>query len=601
MKKKIVSLILAFIAAVSLCTVPTLGADDTAQQTTNNFYVSFWSIDSSGNENIVPLSATGEYATWQEVLNAIRSYNVSGYKDYRFGIMYGIDIASVCEISSDIVLPDNTYLVLGNTKITTPIAIKGGRNGLLVVTEWCEFDNGSITNIAGDIILYAQYAWDSASQKWTYNPNQNNPGANGSYNMFSYGNSGVSNTTTSETTQTAAITQEAAILVNGAKAATESDIEKSYVTGSYTLTAMPGKKSDGSYGNSEFVIPVSMLSSAYSATKSKSTPFSFTLDTPIGSYILPSNITDFIPDYNNLVKDKDTPISIKITVIDISSTTKVNGSLTHAVEFKAQLIDRNGKVIADVTNLTGTIGLTIPIATGIAKPAYYGVYKRADSKSDWGFVPAKWTDKGIVVTSNMNGQYVVAEYKPTFTDVTQDKWYYDDITVAASKKLVQGMNTAGTIYSPENQVTRAEFVTMIARVLNLPAAKADTVSYGDVKTSDWFYDVIIRTKSAGLLSAFGTDNINPNQPMLREEMAYVLAKAAEYCKIKIPDTTFDLNTKFTDASSIDSQYASYVTNTIKLGLMQGMSATTFEGKGNVTRAQAATILVRLAKLLGYID
>ncbi|MCL2776188.1 MAG: S-layer homology domain-containing protein, partial [Oscillospiraceae bacterium] len=96
-------------------------------------------------------------------------------------------------------------------------------------------------------------------------------------------------------------------------------------------------------------------------------------------------------------------------------------------------------------------------------------------------------------------------------------------------------------------------------------------------------------------------NFDPDQPMLREEMAYVLAKVAEYCKVSVPDTVVDLKTRFTDSATIDSKYASYVTTTIKLGLMQGMSATTFEGHGTVTRAQAATVLVNMCKTFGFID
>ena len=178
MNKKIISLILVLIIAVSICSIPALGADNTAPPKPVYFYVSFWSIDSSGTENIVPLSDTGEYSTWEETLASVKSYDVSGYKDYRFGIMYGINIASIYEINSDIVLPDNTYLILGNVKITKSVAIKGGKNSLLVVTEWCEFANGgTVTNVVGTVEQYIQYEWNITSQKWAKNQNNssNNP------------------------------------------------------------------------------------------------------------------------------------------------------------------------------------------------------------------------------------------------------------------------------------------------------------------------------------------------------------------------------------------------------------------------------------------
>jgi hypothetical protein len=56
---------------------------------------------------------------------------------------------------------------LGNAVITGRITVIGGENGMLVITEWCEFGiGGAITNIAGEVTLYTAYEWDGALQKW---------------------------------------------------------------------------------------------------------------------------------------------------------------------------------------------------------------------------------------------------------------------------------------------------------------------------------------------------------------------------------------------------------------------------------------------------
>ena len=376
-----------------------------------------------------------------------------------------------------------------------------------------------------------------------------------------------------------------------------------YKNGSYTFKSNPNKRGDGSYNPSVFTISADMLNSAYNATKSSAETFNLIFESPVASYVIPANFTSLIPDYLNLIKGRTGPISVKVTITDNSASNKVAKAISAAVDFKVELTDANGNVISEIKNFTGNIERLLPTTLSV-KPAYYGAYMRKDKNSPWEFIPHSYvvsTDGNgyVSILSNTNSEYVVVEYIPVFADIAKGKWDYENIMVAAAKKLVQGMGN--NLYVPENQVTRAEFVTMIVRALRLPDIKDGKSAYTDVNTADWFYDVIIKAKSAGLLGLLGTTECKPNQPMSREEMAYVLAKAAEYCKIKIPNTDIDIKTKFTDANSIDSKYASYVTNTVKLGLMQGMSATTFEGKGTVTRAQAATVLVNMCKAFGYID
>jgi hypothetical protein len=251
--------------------------------------------------------------------------------------------------------------------------------------------------------------------------------------------------------------------------------------------------------------------------------------------------------------------------------------------------------------LSGETERIIPVGASAGKPAHYGAYRRADGKSEWEFAPARWTADGVTIRSRTSGEHVAVEYSPTFTDVEKDKWYYENVTVAASKRLVLGMTSDGRTYAPENRVTRAEFATMMARVLSLPAAKAGTKGYGDMKVSDWFHDAVSSARSAGLLDTMAPgDEFRPNQPMLREEMAYVLARAADYAKATTDKKTV-LSERFADRSTVSPEYVSSVERVVSLDFMNGMSATAFDGKGSITRAQSATILVRLARLAGYID
>lgn len=428
----------------------------------------------------------------------------------------------------------------------------------------------------------------------------NNSGNN---NTSGYTNTGTSTTTINDTStgNTADSTPSSQASDNnsgikGEATITTTAIENSYSSGSISVTATVTKSANGA-SVAKAVIPVSILSSTAKATRNASEVFTFDVKTSAGTYRLPTNIISLIPNYSSYEDVAD----IRVTITDnTKARTPVTGALSGVIDFKLELVGGSGKTITEISEFNGVIERIIPIPEGTEKPANWGVYTRKDSKSEWQFVPAKWNDNGVIISSGTNSEYVVVSYMTRFTDIEKTAWYYENVTLAASKRLVKGMNTSGTIYNPENKVTRAEFITMIVRALRLPEAKETTADYADVAVGDWFYDEVMKAKSANLLTLIGGAEFKPNQPITREEMAYVLSRAATYCGIKT-SYTIELSERFTDASTINGNYARYVENAVSLKLMQGMSATTFDGKGMVTRAQAATVLVRMCQTFGWIE
>ena len=59
----------------------------------------------------------------------------------------------------------------------------------------------------------------------------------------------------------------------------------------------------------------------------------------------------------------------------------------------------------------------------------------------------------------------------SFTDVTQDKWFYSTVMAMTEQGLFAGYDD-GT-FRPGNSMTRAEFLTVVCRILEL-----DTSSLG---------------------------------------------------------------------------------------------------------------------------
>lgn len=386
-------------------------------------------------------------------------------------------------------------------------------------------------------------------------------------------------------------------------------IEDYYSSGNIEIQGNSSKNPNGTYEPVEYTIPSDIFRNANRATKQAAKPFEFILKTPFGSYVLPGNIIHIIPDYAETVLDAELPasaVSIKTTLSEIHPAQNgaddpyiIDNKISSIVKFKVEMIDENGDTIREITEFLGLIKRILPVSAN-EKPEYYGVYTRKTGDDQWSFVPAQWTDTGVEVYSNTNSQYVVSKYTAKFSDVRHDEWYFESITLAASKKLVQGVGN--NLYHPDHNVTRAEFVQMIVNILKFSPLKPHTQSYEDVNPEDWFYESVLKAKSAGLLSALIVNGeFNPNLTLTREEMAYILAKAAGYAKVPIPDINLVLSDRFKDIYTINPKYISSVSTTVKLRLMQGTSETTFEGKNYVTRAQTATVLLNLCRAFGYVD
>ena len=65
----------------------------------------------------------------------------------------------------------------------------------------------------------------------------------------------------------------------------------------------------------------------------------------------------------------------------------------------------------------------------------------------------------------------VNRYSPAkFTDVPADSWYWDDLYYAQYNGFITG--TSGTTFSPNDPVTRGQFVSILCRALGIQTTQA---------------------------------------------------------------------------------------------------------------------------------
>ena len=182
------------------------------------------------------------------------------------------------------------------------------------------------------------------------------------------------------------------------------------------------------------------------------------------------------------------------------------------------------------------------------------------------------------------------EIKPLpFKDV-QSHWAKEDISILYNLNIVNGMDDV--TFAPENPVTRAQFVTMLAKAFNLDS-KSTISPFRDVKSTDWYFESVMAAFENGITKGDEGNNFNPGSLITRQDMATLAYRAAKAAgkEFKTDDPVL-----FDDHASISAYAVESVYAMRSASVINGMSEDIFEPLGNATRAQAARIISRLISL-----
>ncbi|MBP8640629.1 MAG: S-layer homology domain-containing protein [Oscillospiraceae bacterium] len=174
-----------------------------------------------------------------------------------------------------------------------------------------------------------------------------------------------------------------------------------------------------------------------------------------------------------------------------------------------------------------------------------------------------------------------------FDDVSTNAWYYDAVEYAARNGIMKGV--AETAFAPNDEVSRAMLVTVLYRLEGNPAV-TDKSAFTDIENGQWYTDPVIWASKNRIVEGYGDGDFGVNDIVTREQLATVLYRYSIYKGLDITKTT-SLE-KYIDAGTIGDFAQSGITWANAEGLITGASANMLDPKGKVTRAQAATVLMR---------
>lgn len=165
-------------------------------------------------------------------------------------------------------------------------------------------------------------------------------------------------------------------------------------------------------------------------------------------------------------------------------------------------------------------------------------------------------------------------------------WAQRQITAWADKGLAAGYPD-GT-FKPDNQITRAEFVTLVNRAFNKQDAGA-RIDFTDINPSHWFYGEVTVAVAAGYMSGYNDGAFKPNSLITRQEVASVMSRL-----LQLGEGAAGVS--FRDAGSIAAWAAGAVNAVVAAGIMGGYTDGAFMANSPITRAEAVVTVDRALNL-----
>lgn len=147
-------------------------------------------------------------------------------------------------------------------------------------------------------------------------------------------------------------------------------------------------------------------------------------------------------------------------------------------------------------------------------------------------------------------------------------------------------------FEPEKQITRGEFITVLARFAGAKESNAKT-SFTDIDKNMYYAPFVAWAKENNITAGTGNGKFSPDKPISRAEMTTMLYRFLK--SIKIDLKSLDKNIDFKDKDKIPSWAKDAIKEMVDFGILNGNDDGTFNPMGKFKRCQMSQIIYNLSK------
>ena len=179
-----------------------------------------------------------------------------------------------------------------------------------------------------------------------------------------------------------------------------------------------------------------------------------------------------------------------------------------------------------------------------------------------------------------------------FYDVKAEDWFADAVYFVYTHELMMGVDKRA-VFAPNDPMTRAMLVTVLYRLEDEPECDG-SISFSDVIVDSWYAAAVDWAAENGIVLGNGV-GFAPNDNITREQIATILYRYAQF--IGLDTSEIGDVSSFKDGDKVSSWAQEAMAWAVKVGLFKGDDTGKLNPQGNATRAEVATLLMRLVKLI----
>lgn len=177
-----------------------------------------------------------------------------------------------------------------------------------------------------------------------------------------------------------------------------------------------------------------------------------------------------------------------------------------------------------------------------------------------------------------------------FTDVKESHWAYDYIDYMVEQGAYSGVSANS--FAPNAPMTRAMFVTVLARIAGAEVNNSGPSGFADVKSGKWYTGSIAWAKENGIVKGISATQFGPDNTVTREQAATIISNFINCFDILLKSTV-EVGDAFTDAKDISAFATDAVALCRLYGIISGYSDGSFRPKSGCSRAESCAMLYRL--------
>lgn len=194
----------------------------------------------------------------------------------------------------------------------------------------------------------------------------------------------------------------------------------------------------------------------------------------------------------------------------------------------------------------------------------------------------------VVFKTAQFGTYAAANVTKSFADMQKVLWAKQAVEAMAARDMIKGISDDS--FAPAASITRADFITLLVRALELKSSDPSTASFSDVQPAAYYAQAVAIAKELGIAAGFEDNTFKPSSSISRQDMMVLTAKALK--AVGKPVTSNGNLAPYSDAASISGYAMDSVASLVDSGIVNGKDGKIAPSE-TLTRAEAAVVLYRI--------